>query len=247
LLVAIVEGCLEIFGYCTADLFAWAYSRRASASVAAVCEVRRAAAQAFAEWNDHHQTGHRELASEIDRQHGEESLKQKIDVLPGMTTICAMMPAFAEEFAVHARIRASCVLVAAVEKIPAIPRRSAPPNELARKITAVCFRGKEIVGKTGVQVMRKMSSSKFVAALAFTAALGVGGASAADLGARPYFTKAPAFADALYNWGGFYVGGHVGGASTNESWTNVANTTLFISVRAKVSASGERAYLAVAR
>jgi outer membrane immunogenic protein len=83
------------------------------------------------------------------------------------------------------------------------------------------------VGKTGVQVMRKMSSSKFVAALAFTAAFGVGGAAAADLGARPYFTKAPAFADALYNWGGFYVGGHVGGSSTNESWTNVADTARF--------------------
>src|SRR5216684_1733023 len=96
--------------------------------------------------------------------------------------------------------------------------------------------------------MRKMSSSKSIAALAFTAAVGVGAASAADLGSRSYYTKAPAIADALYNWGGFYVGGHVGGSSTNESWTNVANTTAFaISVRAKVSASGERAYLAVAR
>ena len=72
-----------------------------------------------------------------------------------------------------------------------------------------------------------MTSSKFVAALAFTAAFGVGAASAADLGSRSYYTKAPAVADALYNWGGFYVGGHVGGSSTNESWTNVANTTAF--------------------
>jgi outer membrane immunogenic protein len=75
--------------------------------------------------------------------------------------------------------------------------------------------------------MRKMSNSKSVAALAFTAAVGVGAASAADLGARPYYTKAPAIADALYNWGGFYVGGHVGGSSTNENWMNVANTTAF--------------------
>ena len=73
----------------------------------------------------------------------------------------------------------------------------------------------------------KMSSSKSIAALAFTAAFGVGAASAADLGSRSYYTKAPAIADALYNWGGFYVGGHVGGSSTNESWTNVANTTAF--------------------
>src|ERR1700738_2608879 len=73
----------------------------------------------------------------------------------------------------------------------------------------------------------KMSSSKSIAALAFTAAFGVGAASAADLGSRSYYPKAPAIADALYNWGGFYVGGHVGGSSTSESWTNVANTTAF--------------------
>jgi outer membrane immunogenic protein len=89
------------------------------------------------------------------------------------------------------------------------------------------FSRKKNVGKTGVQVMRKMTSSKCVAALAFTAAVGVGAASAADLGARPYYTKAPVIADTPYNWGGFYVGGHVGGSSTNESWTNVANTTAF--------------------
>jgi outer membrane immunogenic protein len=71
-----------------------------------------------------------------------------------------------------------------------------------------------------------MSSSKSVAALAFTAALGVGAASAADLAARPY-TKAPAFVDAVYNWGGFYVGGHVGGSWTNQGWTNAADTAAF--------------------
>jgi outer membrane immunogenic protein len=74
-----------------------------------------------------------------------------------------------------------------------------------------------------------MRNSKFVAAMAFAAATGVGAASAADLGARPYmpYTKAPAYVDALYNWSGFYVGGHVGGAWTNENWVNVGNTTLF--------------------
>src|SRR6267143_4368538 len=71
-----------------------------------------------------------------------------------------------------------------------------------------------------------MTSSKSAAALAFATALGVDAASAADLGARPY-TKAPAYADALYNWSGFYVGGHVGGSSTNQSWTNTARTALF--------------------
>jgi outer membrane immunogenic protein len=42
-------------------------------------------------------------------------------------------------------------------------------------------------------------------------------ASAADLAARPY-TKAPAYAPAVvYNWTGFYIGGHVGGAFAGNS------------------------------
>ena len=65
-----------------------------------------------------------------------------------------------------------------------------------------------------------------IAALAATTALGVSAASAADLAARPY-TKAPAYIDSIYNWSGFYVGGHIGGASTNEQWVNSANTTIF--------------------
>src|SRR6266403_799846 len=36
-------------------------------------------------------------------------------------------------------------------------------------------------------------------------------ALAADLAARPY-TKAPAYAQPIYNWTGFYIGGHLGGA-----------------------------------
>jgi outer membrane immunogenic protein len=49
-------------------------------------------------------------------------------------------------------------------------------------------------------------------------------ASAADLAARPY-TKAPVMS--VYNWGGFYIGGHVGGAWTNQEWVNTVNTTAF--------------------
>jgi outer membrane immunogenic protein len=42
-------------------------------------------------------------------------------------------------------------------------------------------------------------------------------ALAADLAARPY-TKAPAYAPApIYNWTGFYIGGHVGGAFAGDS------------------------------
>ena len=70
-----------------------------------------------------------------------------------------------------------------------------------------------------------MTKSKLMATLAFTAALGAGAASAADLGARPY-AKAP-YISPVFNWAGFYVGGHIGGASTTEQWVNSANTTLF--------------------
>ncbi len=41
-------------------------------------------------------------------------------------------------------------------------------------------------------------------------------ALAADLPARTY-TKAPAYAAPLYNWTGFYIGGHVGGAFSGDN------------------------------
>ena len=56
-------------------------------------------------------------------------------------------------------------------------------------------------------------------------AMGSMSASAADLAARPY-TKAPAPIVSVYNWGGFYIGGHVGGAWTNQEWINTADTTM---------------------
>jgi len=37
-------------------------------------------------------------------------------------------------------------------------------------------------------------------------------ALAADLAARPAYTKAPAYVQPIYNWTGFYIGGHIGGA-----------------------------------
>ena len=40
-------------------------------------------------------------------------------------------------------------------------------------------------------------------------ALGVTGASAADLGQRPVYKAMPAPV-AIYNWSGFYIGGHLG-------------------------------------
>ncbi len=71
-----------------------------------------------------------------------------------------------------------------------------------------------------------MFHAKLIAALTVTTALGVSAASAADLAARPY-TKAPAYVETIYNWAGFYVGGNVGGAWTNQEWINTANTTAF--------------------
>ena len=48
-------------------------------------------------------------------------------------------------------------------------------------------------------------------------ALGTASAFAADLPARTY-TKAPAYVPApIYNWTGFYIGGHVGGAFAGNS------------------------------
>src|ERR1700748_1261832 len=46
-------------------------------------------------------------------------------------------------------------------------------------------------------------------------------ALAADLGAVPY-GQAPAFAAPIYNWTGFYIGGHVGGGiSSNEALNGI--------------------------
>src|SRR5579872_2865041 len=41
-------------------------------------------------------------------------------------------------------------------------------------------------------------------------------ALAADLPARSY-TKAPAYAAPIYNWTGFYIGGHLGGAFASDN------------------------------
>ena len=50
--------------------------------------------------------------------------------------------------------------------------------------------------------------------LAITAAAPAFGA---DLGARPYYNKAPVYAAPIYNWTGFYIGGHIGGAFSGSN------------------------------
>src|SRR5260370_28366137 len=62
---------------------------------------------------------------------------------------------------------------------------------------------------------------KFLLATAALAALGATApALGADLGARPYYNKAPAYAAPLYNWTGFYIGGHFGGAFSGRNAVN---------------------------
>jgi len=45
-------------------------------------------------------------------------------------------------------------------------------------------------------------------------------ALAADLGSRPYYGKAPAYAAPIYNWTGFYIGGHLGAAFSGSNTFN---------------------------
>jgi outer membrane immunogenic protein len=53
---------------------------------------------------------------------------------------------------------------------------------------------------------------KFLLGTVALAALGVAPATAADLSARPYTKAPPPVMAPIYNWTGFYIGGHVGGA-----------------------------------
>ncbi len=60
-----------------------------------------------------------------------------------------------------------------------------------------------------------------IAAAIFSA--GSSSAFAADMAARTY-TKSPAIVQAIYDWSGFYIGGHVGGAWTDERATYLGTT-----------------------
>jgi outer membrane immunogenic protein len=65
-----------------------------------------------------------------------------------------------------------------------------------------------------------MRSSKLIvsAAVAIGTILGIGAASAADLAARPAYTKAPPMAVAIYDWSGFYVGANGGYGTSHNCW-----------------------------
>src|SRR5437763_11804110 len=59
-----------------------------------------------------------------------------------------------------------------------------------------------------------------LATVAFVALGATAPALAADLAARPAYTKAPAIMAPIYNWTGFYIGGHVGAAFGNDNAFN---------------------------
>ncbi|MDH8270701.1 hypothetical protein QIG44_26940, partial [Klebsiella pneumoniae] len=67
---------------------------------------------------------------------------------------------------------------------------------------------------------------KFLLGTVALVALGTASAVAADLPARTY-TKAPVYAAPIYNWTGFYVGGHIGAAFGGDDGfaTNIVGLT----------------------
>src|ERR1051326_484665 len=70
----------------------------------------------------------------------------------------------------------------------------------------------DLTTKMKMNLWRTRLMKKFLLATVALVALGATApALAADLAARPY-TKAPAYTAApIYNWTGFYIGGHLGG------------------------------------
>ena len=59
-------------------------------------------------------------------------------------------------------------------------------------------------------------------ALAAGAGLSIGAATAADLPVRvsPPTVPPVAYVQPIYNWSGFYVGGHIGGGFADSSWSD---------------------------
>ena len=66
-------------------------------------------------------------------------------------------------------------------------------------------------------------------------------AFAADMPARPY-TKAPAYTapQVVYNWTGFYIGGHVGGAFAGDNCLQAATPASWAASRAASTISSRR-------
>src|SRR5450432_3685813 len=74
----------------------------------------------------------------------------------------------------------------------------APTRGASRKSKMICWR---------LKLMKKF----LLGTVALVALGATVPALAADMAARPAYTKAPAYMAPIYNWTGFYIGGHVGG------------------------------------
>src|SRR3982751_3665652 len=85
--------------------------------------------------------------------------------------------------------------------------------------------------ETKVSAVNRMTGAdmKKIVLATVLAALGSASAMAADMPSRPY-TKAPVMAPVqVYDWTGFYIGGHAGGAWAQSDWT-FANASFFSNV-----------------
>src|SRR6266704_2746603 len=83
--------------------------------------------------------------------------------------------------------------------------------------------------RLGNDLLENKLMKKFLLGTVALIALGATApALAADMAARPY-TKAPAYSAPIYNWTGFYIGGHVGGAFAGDN-SLVGNNGRFLGV-----------------
>jgi outer membrane immunogenic protein len=77
-----------------------------------------------------------------------------------------------------------------------------------------------------------------VGLIALGSGFGMAPASAADLAARPVYTKAPAMIPVLYDWSGFYVGINGGGGWSHNCWDNTTAGGAFVGAEGCHNASG---------
>jgi outer membrane immunogenic protein len=68
--------------------------------------------------------------------------------------------------------------------------------------------------------------------------LAAGPASAADLAARPVYTKAPPMIAAAYDWSGFYIGANGGWGSSHNSWDATTAAGTFIAGEGSHNSTG---------
>src|ERR1700761_1468313 len=81
---------------------------------------------------------------------------------------------------------------------------------------------------------------KFLLGTVGLVALGMASApaSAADLAARPVYTKAPPMVAAVYDWSGFYIGANGGGGSSHNCWDTTPAGGAFVAAEACHDSTG---------